>query len=78
MKTRTEMIHYLGLEEEHSVVDTAMELQKEYDLNIYGLCLEDYFDSMPYVLEDLKDNEELIEVKRENGIVVYLLSKGNE
>ena len=72
MKTREEMIHYLGLEEDiKDVVDTAMEMQKTYDLNTYGLALENYFESMPYVLEDLNDNEKLIEIKRENGIVVY-------
>ena len=72
MKTRNEMINYLGLEEDiKDVVDTAMEMQKTYDLNTYGLALENYFESMPYVLEDLKDNEKLIEIERENGIVVY-------
>lgn len=82
MKTRTEMINYLGLTEdtyeEHglsSTVDTAMELQKTYDLSKYGMGLECDFDSMPYVLEDLQDDEELVEVTRENGIVVYVLPR---
>lgn len=79
MMSRTEMIHYLGLYEDtieefdlSSTIDTAMEMQKTYDLNNgYGLGLECDFDSTPHVLEDLKDNEELVEVERENGVVVY-------
>lgn len=84
MKTRTEMVHYLGLNVDNyeeqgfsSVVDTAMELQKTYDLDKeYGLGLVGDFESMPHILEDLEDSGKLIEVKRENGVVVYI--KGNE
>lgn len=78
------MVHYLGLTEDtykeqgfSSVVDTAMELQKVYDLDKeYGLGLVGDFESMPHILEDLEDSGKLIEVKRENGVVVYI--KGNE
>lgn len=84
MKTRTEMVHYLGLNVDNyeeqgfsSVVDTAMKLQKTYDLDKeYGLGLVGDFESMPHILEDLEDSGKLIEVKRENGVVVYI--KGNE
>lgn len=67
--TRQEMLDYLGLEEETniSIVDTAMELQKKYDLRKYGLSLDGCFDDMPCVLE----NSHIVEVARENGIVVY-------
>lgn len=78
------MVHYLGLNVDNyeeqgfsSVVDTAMELQKTYDLDKeYGLGLVGDFESMPHILEDLEDSGKLIEVKRENGVVVYI--KGNE
>ena len=78
LKTKEEMIHYLGLTKDtyekdglSSTLDTAMELQKKYDLNQYGLCLDGDFSSIPSVLEDLKDNEELVALERTNGIVVY-------
>lgn len=67
--TRQEMLNYLGVEEEtdSSIVDTAMELQKKYDLSRYGLSLDGCFDDMPYTLE----SGHISEVTRENGIVVY-------
>ena len=67
--TRQEMMNYLGLEEEtdSSIVDTAMELQKKYDLNRYGLSLDGCFDDMPYTLE----SGHISEVTRKKGIVVY-------
>lgn len=79
MKTREEMIHYLGLTEDtyeeqglSSTVDTAMEFQTKYDLGEdCGLSLECDFNSMPCVLEDFEKVKELIAIERCNGVVVY-------
>lgn len=78
MRTRQEIIDYLGLEENYERIEeliaTANEIESKYEWELkqcqcgYGLACD--FESMPYVLED-HEYCEIKKVETINGITVY-------
>ena len=78
MRTRSEIIDYLGLEESYEraeeLISTANEIESKYEWELkckthgYGLTCD--FESMPYVLED-PEYCEIKKVETINGITIY-------
>ena len=78
MRTRQEIIDYLGLEEsyEHTeeLISTANEIESKYEWELkqcthgYGLACD--FESIPHVLED-PEYCEIKKIETINGITVY-------
>ena len=79
MKTRQEIIDYLGLEESYEyteeLISTANEIESKYEWELkcktYGYGLDCDFESMPYVLEDHEYCGGLKKIETINGIAVY-------
>ena len=74
------MIHSRDLTDVDTIIKQAQNWEKEYETelnhHIYEYALLSDFINSPFILED-EDVTEMIEIKRENGLVLYKTEEKN-